>query len=130
MLQRERGSGNSERGTAGPTLVRLFRVPRSAFCLRLSSAVDLADLDARLPGLALARGREHGGPGLEGADPGPLAAREVDARDARIADGPRDGPTVEWMARRVSECGTEGRTIAHHQRIGRRRDSDRGHRCR
>src|SRR5205814_1300711 len=102
-------------------------VPRSAFCLRLSSAFDLADRDPRLPALALARGREHGGPGLEGADPGPLAAREVDARDARIADGPRDGPTVEWMARRVSECGTEGCTIAHHQRIGRRRTGDRSH---
>src|SRR5947207_14572221 len=109
MVQRERGSGNSERGTAGPTLVRLFRVPRSAICLRLSSAFDLADRDPRLPTLALARGHEHGGPGLEGADPGPLAAREVDASDARIAAGPRDGPAVEWIARPLAECGTECR---------------------
>src|SRR5205823_6123348 len=102
MVQRERGSGNSERGTAGPTLVRLFRVPRSAFCLRLSSAFDLADRDPRLPALALARGREHGGPGLEGADPGPLAAREADARDRRIADGPCHGPAMQGVPCPVS----------------------------
>src|SRR5947207_31239 len=97
-----------ELGTRNSRADARAAVPRSAFCLRLSSAFDLADRDPRLPTLSLARGREHGRPGLQSADSGPLTAREIEARDAGIADRPRDGPTVERVTLGVPECGREG----------------------
>src|SRR5207244_6867189 len=45
--RKERGTRKSKRGTAGPTLVRMFRVPRSAF--RVAHAPTPAGSATRLP---------------------------------------------------------------------------------
>src|SRR6266550_4569067 len=71
MVQRERGSGNSERGTAARRSARLFRVPRSTFrvmfrCMSVqaiawsaSGAVRIVDQRA-LPEARIERDLESG----------------------------------------------------------------------